>query len=150
MFFLLTRVRLLILRNIVRDQLRRSLWISVGLAILGLVMFAGLFVAFLFLFRMAHVMSLLRETVYQVFYFLFLFLLAGSTPFVASTLLHSADYYLLFSAPIPARSVLAAKLVDATVTNSLQFLVLGVPVLLAGALALQLTPVGWLLLPALI
>ena len=31
---------------------------------------------------------------------------------------------------------LAAKLVDATVTNSLQFIALGVPVLVAGALAL--------------
>src|ERR1051325_1862563 len=104
MFFLLTKVRLLILRNIVRDQVQRSLWISIGLAVLGLAMFAGLFVAFLFLFRLANAMLMLPETVYQVFYFLFLFLLAGSTPFVASTLLHSADYSLLFSAPIPPRS----------------------------------------------
>jgi len=149
MFLLLIRIRIASILNMGREQFRRSVLLSAGMAVLGVALFAGILSGFLFLFQIASGMSLLHETLYQVCYFLFLFLLAGSTPFVASTLLQSADYNLLFSAPIPARSVLAAKLVDATVTNSLQFLVLGLPVLVAAGLALQLTPLGWLLLPLL-
>ncbi len=150
MFLLLIKVRVAGILNMVQEQFRRSAWVASGMASLGTVLFVAILFGFQFLFRIAGEMSLLREMLYQVFYFLFLFLLAGSTPFVASTLLHSSDYSLLFSAPIPARSVLAAKLVDATVTNSLQFMVLGVPVLVAGALALPLNFVGWLILPLLI
>jgi ABC-2 type transport system permease protein len=150
MFFLLIRVRLACIINVVRDQLRRSAWVAAGLALLGASLFASVLAGFLFLFHLASSLQLLQETGYQVFYFLFLFLLAGSTPFVASTLLHSSDYSLLFSAPIPARSVILAKLVDATVTNSLQFMVLGVPALVACAAALDVDVAGWLLLPILI
>src|ERR1043165_4934554 len=124
MFFLLIKVRFASILNMGREQLRRSVWVSAGMALMGVGLFAAILIGFLFLFRVASEMSLLRETLYQVFYFLFLFLLAGSTPFVASTLLLSSDYSLLFSAPIPARSVVASKLLDAAVTNALQFTIL--------------------------
>jgi ABC-2 type transport system permease protein len=113
-------------------------------------LFAAVFGGFLLLFRIASHMSFLNETLYQVFYFLFLFLLAGSTPFVASTLLHSSDYNLLFSAPIPARSVVAAKLIDAAVTNSLQFMVLGTPAMVAAGCVLNIHALSWILMPVLI
>src|SRR5207244_1535126 len=92
----------------------------------------------------------LNDLVYQICYFLFLFLLAGAVPFVASTLLHAGDYALLSAAPIRPRDVVAAKLLDATVTNSLQFTVIGLPALAACAASLHLGPAGWLLMPAVV
>lgn len=150
MFLLLIKVRLAIVINVARLQIRRSFWLSAGLAVLGAALFCGVFFGFLFLFKLASAMSMLREAMYQVFYFLFLFLLAGSTPFVAATLLQSSDYSILFAAPIPPRSVVAAKLVDAAATNALQFMVLGVPALVAAAFALHVSQDRWLLLPVLI
>src|SRR5439155_15554272 len=66
--------------------------------------------------------------------------------FVASTLLHSADYQLLSAAPIRPAAVAASKLLDAAVANSLQFSVIGLPAILACASALQLQLSGWIVL----
>ena len=92
MFLLLIKIRIASVLNMGREQFRRSALLSSGLAVLGVGLFAAMLLGFTFLFHIAAEMSLLSETLYQVFYFLFLFLLAGSTPFVASTLLHSSDY----------------------------------------------------------
>lgn len=149
-FLLLLRVRMMSVLNIVREQLRKSAWIFCGLTVLGAALFGATFVGFVIFFHLASQMTLLSETAYQVFYFLFLFLLAGSVPFVASTLLQSSDYSLLFAAPAPGRDIVAAKLIDATVTNSLQFMVLGVPALAACASVLDISAPAWLGLPLLI
>jgi ABC-2 type transport system permease protein len=150
MFLLLMRTRLLSGRNIIRDSLRRHPLLALGLSLLGTGLFLLTYVIILFVFRIAQAKGLLTETLYQVFYFLFLFLLAGAVPFVASTLLHSTDYTLLFSSPLPPRSIIAAKLLDATVTNSLQFTVLGIPAICAAATILGLSVPGWLILPFLV
>ncbi|HZO89292.1 MAG TPA: hypothetical protein VFB38_13245 [Chthonomonadaceae bacterium] len=150
MFWLLMKIRLLSARNVVRDSLRRHPLLVTGLSLLGIGLFVLAYLVVFFVFAFAHDRNVLPETLYQVFYFLFLFLLAGAVPFVASTLLHSTDYTLLFSAPLPPRAVIAAKLLDATVTNSLQFTVIGLPAIVAGATVLGLPLLGWLLLPLLI
>lgn len=150
MFFLLMKIRLLSARNVVRDTLRRHPALALGLSFLGLGLFSLTYGAVLFVFSLTTATGALSETIYQIFYFLFLFLLAGAVPFVASTLLHSSDYTLLFSAPLPPRAIIAAKLLDATVTNSLQFTVLGIPAIAACATALGLPLFGWLMLPLLI
>ncbi|HLJ57363.1 MAG TPA: hypothetical protein VKT77_20160 [Chthonomonadaceae bacterium] len=147
MFLLLVRIRIASIVNMAKVQLRRSPGIAFGMSALAIAMFGAILAGFLFLFQASTAMAPLPDTLYQVFYFLFLFLLAGSTPFVAATLLQSSDYSLLFSAPVPARAVVSAKLVDAAVTNALQFLVLGVPVLVAAGIALRLTALGWLAMP---
>lgn len=150
MFWLLMRIRLLSARNVVREALRHSPVLALGLTVLGIGLFSAVYAAFLFFFRFAGHLHVLPETVYQVFYFLFLFLLAGAVPFIVSTLLQSSDYGLLFAAPAPPRSVISAKLLDATVTNSLQFTVLGVPAIVACGGALDLPLLGWLLVLPLI
>jgi ABC-2 type transport system permease protein len=149
-FPLLIKIRLLSARNVVRDTLRRHPVLASGLSLLGIALFVAMYFGFALFFQFALSLDVLEETVYQIFYFLFLFLLAGAVPFVASTLLHSADYGLLFAAPVPPRAVVAAKLLDATVTNSLQFTLLGIPAIAACAGAIGLPPVAWLLLPALV
>src|SRR5579884_1656900 len=150
MFWLLMRIRWQSARNIAREALQRHPLLTIGLSILGIVLFLAVYVAFLGFFDFAARLDVLPETVYQVFYFLFLFLLAGAVPFIVATLLHSADYSLLFSAPTPPRTVISAKLLDATVTNSLQFTVLGIPAIVACASAVGLPPWGWLLVIPLI
>ena len=146
MFPLLIKIRLMSARNIVIDSLRRQSLLTLALAILGVGLFAAVYFAFYVFFRYSERLGVFDEIIYQVFYFLFLFLLAGAAPFVAATLLQSADYALLFNAPVPPRAVIAAKLLDATVTNSVQFSILGLPAIAACAAALNLSAVGWLAL----
>ena len=146
MFLLLIKIRLMSARNIALDSLRRQTLLTLALAILGVGLFAAVYFAFYVFFRYSERLGVFDEIIYQVFYFLFLFLLAGAAPFVAATLLQSADYALLFNAPAPPRAVIAAKLLDATVTNSVQFSILGLPAIAACAAALNLPVFGWLAL----
>ena len=150
MFWLLMRTRLLSARNVVLETWRLRPVVGAALCLAGICLFGGMFVGFLLFFEFAARVGVLDETVYQAFYYLFMLLLAGAVPFVASTLLQSADYSLLFAAPIPPRTVIAAKLLDATVTNSLQFTVLGIPAIVACGAALNLPLLAWPVLIALI
>ena len=150
MFWLLMRTRLLSARNVVLETWRLRPVAAALLGLGGICLFGGMFLGFLLLFQFAGRFGVLEETVYQAFYYFFMLLLAGAVPFVASTLLQSADYSLLFAAPIPPRTVIAAKLLDATLTNSLQFTVLGIPALAACAFALDLPAWEWPLIVVLI
>lgn len=147
MFWLLMRVRLLSARNVMQASWQRNPVATAFACLASVTLFGGMFLGFLIFFRFAAHLGVQTETVYQMLYFLFLFLLAGAVPFVASTLLQSADYSLLFAAPTSPRVVVAAKLLDATITNSLQFTILGIPALFACAVALDFGLMGWLLLP---
>lgn len=150
MFGLMMRLRLLSGRNIAMDFWRRNSLLSVGIVLMSATLFAAVFFAFFFFFQIAERINVLGEIAYQIFYFLFLFLLAGAVPFVAATLLQSSDYALLYSSPLPSRAIVAAKLLDATVVNSLQFAVLGVPAIVACAAAVGLPWWAWLLVPLLV
>ncbi len=150
MFWLLMRTRLLSARNVVLETWRLRPTAGAALCLTGICLFGGVFIMFLVFFQFAARVGVLEETVYQAFYYLFMLLLAGAVPFVASTLLQAADYSLLFAAPIRPRTVVAAKLLDATVTNSLQFTVLGIPAIAACGAALNLPFAAWPVLIALI
>ena len=144
------KIRWLSFKNVARDAWAKNPFLACVLALGGVILFTGVLGGFLIFLKFAGTGEALQESIFSVFYFLLLFLLAGAVPFVASTLLQSADYGLLFNAPVPPRTVIAAKLLDATVTNSLQFLVLGIPAMVATAIVLQLPLIGWLLLPLLV
>jgi ABC-2 type transport system permease protein len=150
MFGLMMRLRLLSGRNMARDMWRRSPVLSVAVLLLGAALFGAVYVGFLLFFGIAERMHILGETAYQVFYFLFLFLLAGAVPFVSATLLQASDYALLYSSPLPPRAIVAAKLLDATVVNSLQFAILGVPAIVACATAVGLPLWAWIIVPLLV
>ena len=143
MFWLLMRTRLLSGRNVVLETWRNRPVVAMALCLAGICLFGSMFLGFLFFFRFSANVGVLPETMYQAFYYLFLLLFAGAVPFVASTLFQSADYSLLFAAPIPPRTVVAAKLLDATITNSLQFTIIGLPAIVAGAFALRLPAWQW-------
>ena len=144
------RIRWLSFKNATQEAWHKSPLICLGLGAMGAALFCGVGIGFTIFYGVAAASGFLIEAVYSVYYFLLLFLFAGAVPFVATTLLHSSDYALLFNAPTPPRTVIAAKLLDATITNSLQFFVLGIPAMAATAFALQLPVLGWLLLPLLI
>lgn len=150
MFGLMIKLRLMSGRNIALDMWRRSPLMSVAVSLMSVALFGAVYVGFLFFFSIAEKMGVLGETAYQIFYFLFLFLLAGAVPFVSATLLQSSDYALLYSSPLPPRAIVATKLLDATVVNSLQFAILGVPAIVACAGAVGLPWWGWLLVPLLV
>ena len=150
MFLLLIRVRLQSALNLSRKTWGSAPLFASVLVLLGISLFFVIFLGFNLFFRIAAHLQVLPETVFQLLGYLFLFLFAGSVPFVASTLLQSGDYNLLFSSPIPPQSVVAAKLLDATVANSLQFTAIGTPAIVACAAALPTSWLSWLLLPFLI
>lgn len=160
MFVLLVKTRVRGLWNIALYSLARHPALAVGMALFGIALFVGIYYGFRLFLALMRPVSGLEELVYEVFYFLFLFLLAGAVPFVASTLLHSSDYLLLSAAPVQPRTIIAAKLLDATVTNSLQFTVIGIPAIAACGMSLALSWGWWpavvylvalfLLLPALV
>ena len=79
----------------------------------------------------------------HVYQYLFFFLLAGSVPFVASSLFQDNDLPLLLTTPVSPSAVVAAKLVDSIFANSAQFMVLGVPVLIGIGWGIGLSPAGW-------
>ena len=120
MFWLLIRTRIKAARNVAVDHWRRQRVLTMALTIAGIGLFGAMCVGFLLSFEFSAELGVLTETVYQAFYYLFLLLLAGAVPFVAATLLQSEDYNLLFAAPVQPRTVIASKLLDATITNSIQ------------------------------
>src|SRR5579862_6755515 len=146
MFALLIKVRIVGMWNSARHSSGRSRLVTAGLTLLSALIFGTVFIGFERFLGLAQDGHATNQLVYEIFYFLFLFLLAGAVPFVASTLLHSGDYLLLAAAPIRSGAVVAAKLLDATVTNSLQFTVIGLPAIVACASTLGLPTHLWPLL----
>jgi ABC-2 type transport system permease protein len=142
-FLLLVRVRVRSLWNVARYAASRHRLLAFGLTLLGIATFTGIYYGFRLFLALVTTRSGVEEMVYEIFYFLLLFLLAGAVPFVASTLLHATDYLLLGSAPVPPGVIVAAKLLDATVTNSLQFTVIGIPAIAACGVAMGMPPSGW-------
>ena len=76
MFALLMKIRLLSGWNVTRDTARGHPLLVVGLSVLGITLFVGMVFGFLIFFDFAARLGVLAETIYQIFYFLFLFLLA--------------------------------------------------------------------------
>ncbi|CCW34394.1 hypothetical protein CTKA_00592 [Chthonomonas calidirosea] len=146
MLFFLLRLHLLTLKNSCRTSLHNQPVGAMAVLVAGLATFGFTCVFFLWALVAAQKLGVLRESLFLLYYYLFLLLLAGSVPFVASTLLLAEDYTLLFSTPLPSWAILTARLIEATIINSLQFSALGVPAVLASGLALSLSPIAWMLL----
>lgn len=150
LFLLLMQQRFRAISNVARQTWNKQPVVALSLGVAGIALCGAAFLGALFLYDIANHLHVLRETLHQSFYYLFLLLLAGSVPFVSATLLQSEDYTLLFTAPISPRSISAARLLEAAVVNSLQFLVLGAPAICAAGLALGWSPFAWALAPLLI
>lgn len=146
MLLLLLRIRLQSLKNTALNSLKEQPLLTTALSVAGLATFGFTCVAFVWALTVAQKIEILSETVYQLAYYLHLLLLAGSIPFVASTLLLAEDYLLLFSAPIPSWSVVTSRILEAAVINSLQFSAIGVPVLVAAGIVLHYSLLAWLAL----
>ncbi len=130
--------------NVIRYNWSVKPLLVLGYSLSGLSVFCLISYSFLRLFTLlSSSTATLNESIYQVFYFLMVLLFASAVPFVGGTLLQAGDYNLLCATPIRPMNVVAAKLLDATVTNSLQFALIGVPAVAAAGLALHLPTFGW-------
>src|SRR6187402_1002607 len=152
-FAVLLRARLRMLRNSAKAMTHTYRWVIAALTIAGIVLFSGIGLgcaAFVRLLQSATASgpglsqpaAVLVGHVYQ---YLFFFLLAGSVPFVASSLFQDNDLPLLLTTPVSASAVVGMKMVDATVSNSAQFFLLGLPVLVGVAWGVNIAGVSWLL-----
>ncbi len=144
MFALLVKVRLLSLFNVARQTTTKSVLVTAGLSAVGSALFIAVYLGFRLFLSLSINRQATEELIVEIFYFLFLFLLAGAVPFVASTLLQSSDYLLLLASPVRPRALVAAKLLDATITNSLQFTVIGIPAIAGCAVTMGIGGVWWL------
>lgn len=148
-FYLLLRLRLQTARGAVRlaGPAQRGVGLLLGLgAVVLFVLITVLFGALLSATRTVQP-ALLAPLIERTVLFLFLFLLAGAVPFVSSTLFTFGDLPLLASTPIRPAALVCARLVDAVVVSSAQFVVIGVPLLVASVSALE--PPAWAWLAAL-
>jgi len=151
LFRILVRARIRMLRNSFRTATPTHKLIITILLGFGAMVFAGIGVgcAGLALIMQADapigapLTPAASGLVSHVYQYLFFFLLAGSVPYVASSLFQDNDLPLLLTTPAPSASVVAAKMVDAVVANSSQFMVLGVPILLGLWWGIKLSPEGW-------
>ena len=116
------------------------------LAVGGLLLFAAIFVLFSLLLIAARAAGegVLHPLIARTILFLFLFLLAGAVPFVSSTLFAPGDLPLLLASPARPGALVVARLWDAALVSSAQFLVIGMPLLVASAAVLGLAWWGWL------
>lgn len=141
------RIRLRSVVNAVRFATPRHRLLT-GLFLLGgLAVFLFIAIGFGALLHTAAQISpdLLRRISDRTIFYLFLFLLAGGLPFVSGVLLSAGDLPLLAPMPVPARAVVAVRLLEAIVTASAQFVVIGVPLLLAIAWTVNQTVLSVLL-----
>lgn len=113
----------------------------------GVALFGLILVAFGALLTVtgAQSVALRDELIGRTVFYLFLFLVAGGIPFVSGVLLSPGDLPLLAGVPIRPASLVAARLVDAVVISSAQFVVIGVPLLVASAWAVRPGVLGWVL-----
>ncbi|MEO7718928.1 MAG: hypothetical protein ABIY70_22235 [Capsulimonas sp.] len=151
MFRILIRARLRMLVNSASSAPRWHKLMVVWLTLFGLLIFAtiGLACAALVLLmqgaaaRHGALNPAAAQLTGHVYQYLFFFLLAGSVPFVASSLFQDNDLPLLLTTPVSPFAVVAAKLVDSIFANSAQFMVLGVPVLIGVGWGIGLSASGW-------
>src|SRR5258708_36137236 len=109
MLALLIRVRLLSLWNVARVAIRRNKALSLAYVIGATVLFEGIFWGFRLFLRLGVSMPSGRDQmVHDLFHFLFLFVVAGAVPFVASTLLQAGGFFLVSAPPLPPTGVPAA------------------------------------------
>ncbi len=138
---LLLRVRKQALCNSARFSSPTARRVGLGLFVGALGLFVCVFWAFASLLRAAHGQSPEAQAalIEQTHLWVFLFLLAGGVPFVSGVLLAPSDEALLLAnAPSSPAALVAARLIDAVVVASSQFVVLGVPLLFACAWALHI------------
>ena len=151
LFRILVRARISMLRNSFRTATPTHRLIITVLLGFGALVFAGIGVGCAGLALVmqagaapgAPLTPAASGLVSHVYQYLFFFLLAGSVPYVASSLFQDNDLPLLLTTPTPSASVVAAKMVDAVVANSSQFMVMGVPVLLGLWWGIRVSPSGW-------
>src|SRR5579872_5858151 len=73
MFALLVKTRLLGLWNVVRYSASRSPLLSFGLTLLGMLLFASVYVGFRLFLSLSNGPHATNELIYEIFHFLFLF-----------------------------------------------------------------------------
>lgn len=142
---LLLRLRWQTWRNGVRFAPRVHQLIGALLLLGGAALFVVVYVAFGALLQTTAQNPVLQtELIGRTVFYLFLFLLAGGIPFVSGVLLTPGDLPLLGATPLRPRALVAARLLDAVVVSSAQFVVIGVPLLVAIAQFARPGALGWL------
>lgn len=146
MIAVLLRYRVRALANSIRFATVRQWWLSAGLGAAFLLVAAAIYVG-------AGGVVLLRGSgeagthlVHEMMLSVFLFMLAGSVPFLAATLLHPGDAELLGVAPIRARHAIVMRMVEGTAACALQFAPIGAPAVVASAVGLGAPSGLWALL----
>ncbi|MBM3492705.1 MAG: hypothetical protein FJX72_00055 [Armatimonadetes bacterium] len=139
----LIHYRLLSAWNAARFTTPRQRLVSVGLLALSLVLALVVFVGFRLVMLVRGAGSLGQTLTYELVYGVFLFMLAGSVPFLAATLLHPGDLNLLGTAPVKPAHVVLLRLIEGTLAGAAQFAPIGAPAIAACGAGLGYAGMDW-------
>ncbi len=140
MFHVLLRYRFRALWNSVRFSTPRQRVLGVVLWALALLLAAGVYVGFLVVTMLRGVGDAGVALTHEIALSVFLFMLAGSVPFLAATLLHPGDVELLGTMPVRVRHVVAVRLLEGALAGAVQFLPIGAPAVLASVVGMGTPP----------
>lgn len=127
----LLRYRLQAAWNAVRFATPRQRALSIALSGLSILLALGVFVGFRLVMLMRGSGQSATDIVHELVYAVFLFMLAGSVPFLAATLLHPGDVALLGAAPIRPTHVVFVRLLEGAAAGAAQFAPIGAPAVVA-------------------
>ena len=147
MAWVLIRYRLLAVWNTIRFSTPRQRVVSLALSAVSLALALGVYAGFRLIMAVRGTGAAGEALTYEMVYAVFLFMTAGSVPFLAATLLHPGDVSLLGAAPINARHIILVRMIEGAAAGAAQFAPIGAPAILACAAGLGY---GWRELPVVV
>ncbi len=145
MAWTLIRYRLVAAWNAARFSTPRQRFVSFALSLVSVGLAIGVYAGFRLVMAVRGAGDAGEALTHELVYAVFLFMLAGSVPFLAATLLHPGDVALLGSAPVLPRHVVFVRILEGAAAGAAQFAPIGAPAIVACASGLGY---GWLDLPA--
>jgi hypothetical protein len=146
MLLVILHYRLRAAWNAVRTSTTRQRFISAALFVASLALALGVFVGFRIIMQVRGHGPAADALTHELVYAVFLFMLAGSTPFLAATLLHPGDLDLLGSAPVRPTHMVLIRILEGALAGAVQFAPIGAPAVVAIGAGLGYTGTQWLLL----
>ncbi len=136
MAWTLIRYRLLAAVNSARFSTPRQRLVLLILTLVSAALALAVYVGFRLVLSIRGSTAATAAITHEMVYAVFLFMLAGSVPFLAATLLHPGDVALLGAAPIHARDVVLVRILEGTAAGAAQFAPIGAPAIAACAAGL--------------
>lgn len=144
MIGILIKYRLRAAWNTVRFATPRQRAVSLALSGLTVLLALGVYIGARLVMMARGSGDAAGGVTHELIYAVFLFMLAGSVPFLAATLLHPGDVALLGTAPVKPTHVVFVRLLEGAAAGAAQFAPIGAPAVVATGVGLNYESWAWL------